>query len=133
MGIDKRASHQLPFRRVFSAESLDTGRLPSTDSGSVSDLALGAHLKLVSARGSSMLGNPGKAPGLCRSCLCLHNAGLGSVLAKDRVQCRDEQFGVGIRKNQRGPKLDYIVIRTIRPGEYSVLPQTVADIRGLHG
>jgi hypothetical protein len=48
MGVYKRASRQLSFRRVFSAESLDTGRLPNTDLGSVSDLALGAHLKLVS-------------------------------------------------------------------------------------
>src|SRR4029077_7361251 len=53
---------------------------------------------------------------------------LSGVFLQDRLQCRDEQIGVGFRKYQRGPQLDDIVMRPVGSSQNSAIPQAVDNV-----
>src|ERR1700675_1198465 len=53
---------------------------------------------------------------------------LSGVLLEDRVQCLDEQIGIGFSENQRWTQLDDIVMRPMGPGQNAPLAQPVHDV-----
>lgn len=56
---------------------------------------------------------------------------LGGIFVKDLVERGSEEVGVGIGKEQRGPKLEDIVMGTVGASKHAALAKAIDDVRGL--
>src|SRR2546429_2642424 len=55
----------------------------------------------------------------------------GGILLEDYIERPDEKVGVFLRKRERRPQLDHIVMRSVGAGEDSALAQAVHHVGGL--
>src|SRR5437879_780730 len=55
----------------------------------------------------------------------------GGILLEDYIERPDEKVGVFLRKRERRPQLDHIVMRSVGAGEDSALAQAVHHVEGL--
>jgi hypothetical protein len=57
--------------------------------------------------------------------------GLRGIFGQDCLESRTERRRIALGKNERGAKLDHVVMRAVRACENSSVAQSIYDVRGV--